>query len=127
MAKLTQGDAAVLAARHVAEFNDAVEARQFAQFLRLFSDDAVMTFENVPGVGTLHYAGRDAYTKAYAERPPDDKIDITGVVTVDGDEAVVPFAWVRDEAPGTLRLRFSAGVPDSMDERLVTSLTIVFG
>ena len=127
MAALTEADAAVLAARHVAEFNDAVAARNFAQFLGLFSDDAVIRFENVPGAGSLEFAGRDAYTRAYAEQPPDDKIDISGAVSVDGDAAVVPFVWRRDQAPGTMRLRFTAGSPDALDERLVSALTVTFG
>jgi ketosteroid isomerase-like protein len=127
VAAITEADAAVLAARHIAEFNEAVAARNFSQFLGLFTDDAVIRFENVPGAGTLEFAGRDAYTQAYAEQPPDDKIDISGAVTVDGDVAVVPFVWRHDEAPGTMRLRFTAGSPDALDERLVSSLTVTFG
>jgi SnoaL-like domain len=127
VAALTEADAAVLAARHIAEFNGAVAARNFAQFLCLFTDGAVIRFENVPGAGTLEFAGRDAYAKAYAEQPPDDKIDISGAVTVDGDVAVVPFVWRHDQAPGTMRLQFTAGSPDSLDERLVCALTVTFG
>jgi SnoaL-like domain len=124
---LTQADAAILAARHVAEFNDAIGVGHFAQFLCLFTDDAVIRFENVPGAGRLEYAGRDAYTKAYGENPPDDKIDISGSVTVEGDEAVVPFTWQRDDAPGTMRLKFTEGAPDVLDERLVSAMTVIFG
>lgn len=124
---LTQYDAAVLAARQVAEFNDAVAAGHFAQFLCLYTDDAVIRFENVPDAGQLEFAGRDEYTRAYAEHPPDDKIDISGPVTVDGDEAVVPFTWRRDQVPGTLRFRFTEGPPDALDERLVSAMTVTFG
>lgn len=127
MTGLTQADAAILAAKHVVEFNDAVAARHFAQFLCLFTDDAVIRFENVPGAGRLEYAGRDAYTKGYGESPPDDQIDISGPVTVEGDEAVVPFTWQRDDAPGTMRLKFTAGAPDALDERLVSAMTVTFG
>ena len=127
VAGLTKNDAAVLAAKHVAEFNDAVAAESFAQFLCLFADDAVIRFENVPGAGTLEYAGRDAYSKAYGEHPPDDKIDISAPVTVDGEEAVVPFEWQHDHAPGTMRLTFTAGAPDALDERLVSAMTVIFG
>lgn len=127
MAELTQTDAAVLVAHHVAEFNDAVAAGSFYQFLTLFSDDAVVRFENVPGAGTLEFTGRDDYTRAYADQPPDDKIDISGLVAVDGDEAIVPFTWQRDEAPGMMRLRFSAGSPDALDEWLVEAMTVRFG
>jgi steroid Delta-isomerase len=127
MTGLTQVNAAVLVAHHVAEFNDAVAAGSFFQFLTLFADDAVVRFENVPGAGTLEFAGREDYTRAYNEQPPDDKIDIAGLVFVDGDEAVVPFTWRQDEAPGTMRLRYAAGSPDALDEWLVTAMTVRFG
>jgi len=124
---LTQDDAALLAAHHVAAFNDAVEAGSFALFLQLFTDDAVIRFENVPGAGTLEFAGRDAYTRAYAEQPPDDKIDIAGPVTAAGDAAVVPFTWQRDRAPGTMRLTYAPGSPEALDEWLVTAMIVHFG
>lgn len=127
MTGLTQTEAAVLASHHVAEFNDAVAAGRFAQFLCLFADDAVIRFENVPGAGTLEFAGRDTFTRAYARQPPDDKIDIAGPVTVDGAEVVVPFTWQRDQAPGTMRLTFTEGSPDALDEWLVSAMTVVFG
>ena len=127
MTGLTQIDAAVLVAHHVAEFNDAVAAGNFYQFLTLFTDDAVVRFENVPGAGTLEFTGRDDYTRAYAEQPPDDKIDIAGLVAVHDDEAVVPFTWRHDEARGTMRLRYAEGSPDALDEWLVTAMTVRFG
>ena len=46
---------------------------------------------------------------------------------VEGDEAVVPFTWQRDDAPGTMRLKFTDGAPDALDERLVSAMTVVFG
>jgi SnoaL-like domain len=125
---LTPTEAAVLAARHVSEFNDAVAAGSFAEFLCLFSDDAVIRFENVPPeASTLEFAGRNAYTRAYAQQPPDDKIDIAGAVAVDGTEVVVPFTWRRDAAPGTFRLTFTDGSAEALDERLVSAMTVVFG
>jgi steroid Delta-isomerase len=127
MAGLTQTDAAVLVANHIAEFNEAVAAGSFAQFLTLFTDDAVVRFENVPGAGTLEFAGRDDYTRAYAERPPDDKIDIAGLVAIDGADAVVPFTWRHDETPGTMRLRYAEGSPDALDEWLVQAMIVSFG
>lgn len=42
-------------------FNSAFTRRDFAAFLTRFDDDAVMRFENVPGVGDLEFAGRHAY------------------------------------------------------------------
>jgi ketosteroid isomerase-like protein len=128
VAGLTQFEAAALAAHHVAEFNDAVASRNFSLFLLLFTDDAVVRFENVPGAGTLEFTGREAYTRAYAERPPDDKVDISGEVRVeDGDVAVVPFSWQRDGGPGIMRLRYTQGPADALDEWLVRAMTIVFG
>ncbi len=56
MTGLTQAYAVILGARQVAEFNDAIAAGHFAQFLCLFTDDAVIRFENVPGAGRLEYS-----------------------------------------------------------------------
>jgi hypothetical protein len=129
MIGITETEAAVLAAHHVSEFNDAVAAKNFFEFLCLFTDDAVIKFENVPGAGQLEYAGRKAYTKAYAEHPPDDQIDISGRAKPDenGDGVVVPFAWRRDGSPGTLRLTYTKGDGDDLDSRLVTRMTVTFG
>lgn len=127
MTGLTDGEAAMLAARHVSAFNAAVAAGSYADFLQLFSDHAVIRFENVPGAGELQFAGRDAYARAYAEQPPDDQIDICGPARPDGQALVVPLAWRRDGLPGTMRLTFSDGPPDVLDDRLVTEMTVVFG
>ncbi|HXW43286.1 MAG TPA: nuclear transport factor 2 family protein [Streptosporangiaceae bacterium] len=127
MAELTEAEAAILVARHVSAFNTAVATGNFADFLCLFTDDAVIRFENVPGTGELEYAGRDAYSQAYAARPPDDKIDITANARADGDQAIVPFAWKRDGATGTLRLTYTSGAGDDLDERLVRAMTVTFG
>jgi hypothetical protein len=40
----------------VAACNDTVATGDFASFLARFDDDAVMRFENVPGVGVLELA-----------------------------------------------------------------------
>jgi ketosteroid isomerase-like protein len=125
--EITRTEAAALAAHHVAEFNDAVLACNFALFLLLFTDDAVIRFENVPDKGTLEYKGREAYTRAYAEQPPDGKIDISADVRLEGPDVIVPFKWKRDGSPGTMRLRYTAGPPDALDEWLVTAMTVVFG
>jgi hypothetical protein len=126
---MSQTEAAVLAARHVSAFNDAVTAKDFSYFLTLFTDAAVIKFENVPGAGQLEFAGRTAYTRAYTDQPPDDQIDITSTAAVDGSGAgiVVPFAWRRDDAPGTMRISYTASDGDDLDDRLVTAMTVVFG
>jgi hypothetical protein len=125
--EISEAEAAILAARHVAAFNDAVAASDFTEFLLLFTDDAVIRLENVPGAGTLEFAGRDAYTRAYLEQPPDDQIDITGPARPDGAAVIVPFAWRRDGSPGAMRLAFTEGQPDVLDERLVSAMTVTFG
>jgi ketosteroid isomerase-like protein len=128
MTGITETQAAVLAAHHVSEFNDAVAAKDFSEFLCLFTDDAVIRFENVPGAGQLEFAGRQAYVKAYAEHPPDDQIDISGKVEPEaGDVVVVPFVWRRDRSRGTIRLTFTAkDDDDDLDSRLVTRMTVIF-
>ena len=129
MTGISQAKAAILAAYHVSQFNDAVVAKNFSEFLRLFTDDAVIRFENVPGAGQLEFAGREAYTKAYAEQPPDDQIDISGLAEPDenGREVVVPFAWRRDGSGGTLRLSYTGGDDEDLDSRLVSRMTVIFG
>lgn len=126
MTDITQTEAAVLAAHHVAQFNDAVAAGSFEAFLRLFAEDAVVRLDNVPDAGHLEYQGRDAFARAYGEQPPDDQIDIVGDVEADGATAVVPFAWRRDETRGTMRLTYGDGPADVLDDRLVTAMTITF-
>jgi hypothetical protein len=126
MASLSQTDAAILAARHAQAFNGAVAAGDFTAFLAMFADDAVITFENVPGVGTLVFTGREQYARAYAKQPPDDQIDLAGDARPDGTGLVVPFVWRRDRTPGTMHVQYSAGNGDDLDERLVTKMTVVF-
>ena len=91
----------------------------FGGFLAGFTDDAVVRFENVPGAGPLEFAGRAAYTAAYEQQPPDDQIDISEPARDDGGTVVIPFAWRRDGALGTMRL----GARDGHIDRL----TVTFG
>jgi hypothetical protein len=98
------------ATQHVAAFNAAVRARDFGGFLARLADDAVIRFENVPGVGVLEFAGRAAYTSAYASRPPDDQIDMVGPARDQDGSITIPFAWRRDGARGTMRITVSAGL-----------------
>ncbi len=96
-----------IADSHVAAFNQAVATADFTDFLGRFDDAAVIRFENVPSAGGLEFAGRTAYTQAYAQQPPDDQIDIAGAPSDDGGSVVIPFAWRRDGARGTMRLEFA--------------------
>jgi hypothetical protein len=90
---------------YVAEFNEAVATGDFSGLLTRFTGDAVLRFENVPPAGsTLEFAGKSAYSAAYAEQPPDDQIDLTGEPWEENGDVVAGFAWRRDRAPGLLRL-----------------------
>jgi hypothetical protein len=104
------GEAADLAPDHIAAFNEAVARGDFAAFLARFADDAVMRFDNVPGVGVMEFAGRAAFTSAYERNPPDDQMDVDGPVREEGGDVVIPFAWRRDGATGVLRLTASGGL-----------------
>ena len=126
LAELTEAVAAILAAHLVAEFNDAVAVGNFDEFLQRVTDDAVVRFERVPGAGTLEFAGREAYTQAYAQRPPDDQLDVTGAVRLEESAAVVPFAWRRDGQAGTMLLTFTRGPFEELDEWLVSAMTVRF-
>jgi SnoaL-like domain len=126
MTELSQAEAAILTARHVAAFNAGVMTGDFTDFLGLFADDAVIRFENVPRLGQLQFDGRDAYTQAYANQPPDDKIDITATAQCQGDQVIVPFAWRQDGATGTIHLSFTSAPADHLDDRLVTAMIVTF-
>jgi hypothetical protein len=126
MTGLTQAEAAALAARHASFFNAGVATRDFGEFLGLFTDDAAVRFENVPGAGVMEFAGRQAVADLYAAQPPNEKIDICGPVKAEGDTVVIPIAWRRDAEPATVRLTFTEGAPDALDERLVRAMTVVF-
>jgi hypothetical protein len=102
-------DLARFADEHVAAFNAAVASADFGGFLARLTDDAVVRFENVPGAGTLEFTGRAAYTAAYEQQPPDDQIDITAPPRADEGAIVIPFAWRRDGAQGTMRLSLRGG------------------
>ena len=90
--------------RHVELFNAGVRQHDFGAMLSQFADDAVMRFENVPGVGVIEFAGRQAFTAGYEEQPPDDRICIAAPVRNEGQTLVIPFTWLRDGAAGVLRL-----------------------
>jgi steroid delta-isomerase len=109
----------LLAEQHVAAFNAAVTSGDFAAFLTRLADDAVLRFENVPGAGRLEFSGRAAYTAAYAAQPPDDQLDITGPVRLEGGQIVVPFAWRCDGDGGTMRLSVT-------EAGLISSMTVSF-
>ena len=76
---------------HVAEFNQAVDSGDWAGFADRFTDDAMMTFPDLP-VPAAH--GRDAILAAYVASPPDDSMVALGATT-DEETDHVEFAWSR--------------------------------
>ncbi len=102
---------------HVQRFNDAVTSRDWAGFARRFTDDAVLSFVNVP-LPPSH--GRAAIQAAYEAQPPDDTVDVldAGPDPDDPDVDVVRFAWANGEL-GTMRLRWEGD--------LVAGLEVAFG
>jgi hypothetical protein len=106
---------------YVATFNGCVPSGDFSRLLAGLSDDAVLRFDNVPPSGTsLEFAGRPAYTAAYAEQPPDDQIEVTTEPREENGEVVVGFAWAHHHSPGTMRLAVRG-------DDLITRLTVTFG
>jgi quercetin dioxygenase-like cupin family protein len=111
---------AEFAADYVAVFNSAVACGDYTGLLDRFADDAVLRFENVPPSGSsLEFAGRQAYTQAYAQQPPDNQIELTGEPREEDGQVVLDFAWRGDHLPGTLRLAVTAG--------LISAMTVTFG
>src|SRR2546423_15318658 len=88
---------------HGVRFNDGVRSGDWAPMLAQFAGDARMTFE---GVSVGPFEGRDAIAAAYRDQPPDDEIEILGVVERD-DEVIARYAWAADpdREAGELRLR----------------------
>ena len=89
--------------RHVELFNGAVRSGDFAPMLEQFTDDAELVFEGVP-VGP--FRGRDAIAAAYAERPPDDEVEVLGVEEQDG-AIVAPYSWHADAGRQSGRMIFT--------------------
>ena len=105
---------------YVAAFNAATASGDFSALLDRFSDDAVMRFEHVPGADLLEFAGREAYTTAYATNPPTDQIDVTGDPREEEGAVVVNFVWRGTRSPGLMRLTIN-------DDDLITHLLVDFG
>ena len=105
---------------YVRTFNAAVASGDFTPLLARYTDDAVLRFENVPpDSSTLEYAGRTAYTAAYAENPPDDQIEAAGEPVGDGGHVVTGFTWRRDQSTGVLDLTVTDG--------LISRIIVIFG
>jgi len=133
---------------HVATFNEASASGDFSALLHRFTDDAVVRFENVPGAGvvlpeagsgnvlpeagsgnvlpeagsgnTVEFAGREAYTAAYAASPPTDQIDVIGDPREEEGAIVVNFVWRSARSPGVMRMRTN-------DDDLISHMLVRFG
>jgi hypothetical protein len=99
---------------HVTVFNRAVATRQWGELVDLFTADAVMEFAGTPAP---QIQGREAIAAAYATDGPDDTIELTGSVTREGAEEVVPYRWHDSGRTGTMR----ATVDDERLRRLVVT------
>jgi mannose-6-phosphate isomerase-like protein (cupin superfamily) len=96
-------------------FNDAVSGGDFTRLLALYTEDAVLSFG--PG---HEYTGRPAIAAAYAERPPDDQIELTGDPREESGAVIADFTWRRDGSPGTMRLTVT-------DDDLISHLVVSTG
>ena len=99
---------------HERLFNEAVRAGDFTEFMKTFSDDAMMGFDGVP-IGP--YRGREAIAEAYATRPPDDTMSIWSIEEVAPDTADVRFDWDAGGG-GAMRVKWQDG--------LIAGMTISF-
>jgi steroid delta-isomerase len=100
---------------HERLFNASVRSGDFSDFVATFTEDAVMTFEDVP-VGPFH--GRAVIARAYAEQPPTDTMETVSVEETAEDTAHVRFNWVGGGS-GSMRLRWRDG--------RVSELAVSFG
>jgi steroid Delta-isomerase len=108
---------AALLERHVELFNRCVGEGDFAAFVELFSDDAVMRFVGIP-VGPFH--GREQIAEAYRTQPPDDTMHVLRS-RVAPDRILAEYAWDR-----TPRERGGDLILLPRGER-ISALTIVYG
>jgi len=105
---------------HVAVFNAASASGDFSRLLARFTDDAVVRFENVPGAGVLEFAGREAYSGAYAASPPTDQIDVAGDPREEQGAIIIDFLWRHAKTPATMRLTLD-------DDDLISHMLVTFG
>lgn len=95
-------------------YNDAVASGSYGRLISMFTDDAVLRFG-----AELTYAGRQAIAAAYAERPPDDQIELTGDPREEAGSVIAEFTWRRSKSPGTMRLAVTDD--DLISEMVVSS------
>jgi steroid delta-isomerase len=93
-----------------------VRSGDFGPLVEEFADNAELAFEGVP-VGP--FRGKEAIARAYAERPPDDEIEILRTRESGEDLIVVDYAWRADPKAraGAMIFRLRDG---KIDRLLVT-------
>jgi steroid Delta-isomerase len=93
-----------------------VRSGDFSPMVEEFADDAELAFE---GVAVGPFRGKEAIARAYAERPPDDEIEILGTRESGEDLIVVDYAWRADPKAraGAMIFRLRDG---KIDRLLVT-------
>lgn len=91
---------------YLAVFNDSVRTRDWAAFARLYTEDAVVEFADVP---VPPMRGRAAIEAGYRAAPPDDTISLVHYIA-EGDEHAVTYRWDRDGNGGTFRLTMREGL-----------------
>jgi steroid delta-isomerase len=101
---------------HVERFNAGVRSGDFGPLVEEFADNAELAFEGVP-VGP--FRGKEAIARAYAERPPDDEIEILRTRESGEELIVVDYAWRADPKAraGAMIFRLRDG---KIDRLLVT-------
>jgi SnoaL-like protein len=84
--------------------------------LEEFAENAELAFEGVP-VGP--FRGKEAISRAYAEQPPDDEIEILRTRESGAELIVVDYAWRTDPKAraGSMIFRLRDG---KIDRLLVT-------
>lgn len=113
----TQDEAGEFLAQIVSLYNTGVRTRDFAPFLALLADDAVLDFEGVSERGPLE--GKDAIEQHLRDDPPDDAIRIKRWKYA-GETIVAEFSWTDiPEGGGCLFVERSDG--------RVARLTIALG
>ena len=102
---VADADLRALLERHVELFNEAVRTGDYGPFLQTFSDQAVMSFDDV-AAGPFH--GKAEIVKAYVTQPPADTIALIDMEEIGHDGVNAMFEW---DAGGTGRmfLRWNSG------------------
>lgn len=95
---------------HVARFNLGARTRNFSTMMEFFAPDAELYFEGIP-VGP--FSGKEAISRAYAERPPDDEI-VAFAYGAGSDQglAICEYSWSKypGAKAGELEIKTSGSV-----------------